>query len=156
MVGNPEFLLFDEPTNGLDPEGIVHVRNVLTQLNRERGVTIMVSSHILGELSKLATRFGFIEQGRLLKEVNAQELDQECTNGVRFRVSDEARTFNLFQQWGLVILRTMPDFIDVRDDIDAFSVAERLKAEGITVWGFERVHADLEEYFMRLIGGYHV
>jgi ABC-2 type transport system ATP-binding protein len=155
MVGNPEFLMFDEPTNGLDPEGIVHVRNVLVDLNRRQGVTIMVSSHILGELSKLATRFGFIEQGRLLKEITARDLELECSEGMRFRVSDEPKAFTLFQQWGLEILGTMPDFIDVKGNIDGIAIAEQLKNEGVAVWGFERIHADLEDYFMKLIGGYH-
>ena len=77
MLGEPKLMLLDEPTNGLDPEGIYLVRELLVKLNKERGVTILVSSHILTELAKLATCYGFIERGRLIKEISAEELAQQ-------------------------------------------------------------------------------
>jgi ABC-2 type transport system ATP-binding protein len=153
MVGEPEFLLFDEPTNGLDPAGIVHIRNVLVDLNRNHGTTIMISSHILGELAKLATCYGFIDKGKLIKEITAEQLEKECSDSTRFRVSDKTATIKLLDQMHLDVICVGNEWVDVGGEVDGLDIAERLKAEGVTVYGFERVAGDLEEYFMKLIGG---
>src|SRR5690606_19509542 len=78
LLSDPEFIILDEPTNGLDPTGIVELRQLLLTLNREQGLTILISSHILSELDQLATRYGIIHQGRLLEEVSAKELAEKC------------------------------------------------------------------------------
>lgn len=78
LVGNPEFVILDEPVNGLDPQGIRDIRVLLQKLNAENNVTFLVSSHNLGELSKLATHYGFIDKGCMIKEITAKELNQEC------------------------------------------------------------------------------
>jgi len=88
LVGNPDFIVLDEPINGLDPKGIVEIRELILRLNRERGITVLISSHILGELSKLATHYGFIEKGHLLKEISAAELEAACRKCVCVEVSD--------------------------------------------------------------------
>lgn len=74
LVGNPDFLILDEPMNGLDPQGIVDIRELIIKLNKEYGITILISSHILDELSRMATHFGFIDSGKILKEMSAEEL----------------------------------------------------------------------------------
>ena len=76
LVGDPEFLVLDEPINGLDPQGIIEVREMIMRLNQEKGITILISSHILDELSRLATHYGFIEHGHVIKEMSAEELDK--------------------------------------------------------------------------------
>ena len=88
LAGNPDFLLLDEPVNGLDPQGIVEVRELILRLNRELGITVLISSHILGELSKLATYYGFIDGGRMVRELSAEELESECRKCVRAEVTD--------------------------------------------------------------------
>ena len=88
LMNQPEFLLLDEPINGLDPEGIVEFRELLLRLNRERQTTILISSHILSELSRLATHYGFIDRGQMIKEISARELEAACRKCVRVKVSD--------------------------------------------------------------------
>ena len=78
LAGNPDFIVLDEPVNGLDPQGIVEIRELILKLNREKNITFLVSSHILGELSKIATHYGFVHKGEILKEITAQELKDVC------------------------------------------------------------------------------
>ena len=88
LSGNPDFLVLDEPTNGLDPQGIIEMRELILKLNREHGITVLISSHILDELSRLATHYGFIDDGHMVKEMSAQELETRCRKCVRIEVSD--------------------------------------------------------------------
>lgn len=88
LAGHPDFLVLDEPTNGLDPQGIIEIRELILRLNREEGITVLISSHILDELSRLATHYGIIDGGRMVKELSAAELDANCRKALRVRVSD--------------------------------------------------------------------
>ena len=88
LLGRPELLILDEPMNGLDPTGIIEVRKLLLKLNRERHLTIIISSHILEELSKIATHYGVIHKGKMADEFTAAELEQRCRKELKFLVSD--------------------------------------------------------------------
>ena len=77
LVGNPDFLILDEPMNGLDPQGIIEIRNLLLKLNQEKGITFIVSSHYLDELSKIATHYGFMHKGKMLKEISCSEIQEK-------------------------------------------------------------------------------
>lgn len=90
LAGDPDFLVLDEPVNGLDPQGIIEMRELILKLNREQQITVLISSHILDELSKLATHYGFIDNGRMIKEMSAEELETACRKCVRMEVSDTA------------------------------------------------------------------
>ncbi len=85
LLSNPEFIILDEPTNGLDPTGIIELRELVLRLNKEKGVTFLISSHNLDELSKMATRFGFITRGKIVKEVEASEIESEAMLENMFR-----------------------------------------------------------------------
>ena len=88
LAGNPDFIVLDEPVNGLDPQGIVEIRELILKLNREKNITFLVSSHILGELSKIATHYGFVHKGEILKEITAQELKDVCRKCLSITVTN--------------------------------------------------------------------
>src|SRR5699024_10526320 len=91
LVSDPEFLILDEPTNGLDPMGIVELSELLQELQREKGLTVLLASHRLSELHQLATTFGIIHKGKLLEELSSKELDEKCRQHIRIKVDDSSR-----------------------------------------------------------------
>ena len=88
LCGEPDFIVLDEPINGLDPQGIIEIRELILKLNREKGITFLISSHILDELAKLATHYGFIDKGRMIRQMSAQELENTYKKRVRMVVSN--------------------------------------------------------------------
>lgn len=108
LLGNPDFLILDEPINGLDPTGIQDMRNFLLKLNREEHITIMISSHILGELSKIATKYGIIKNGKLIEEITAKELNEKCQCCLKIKASDTAQAAILIEK--ISILKTTKFF----------------------------------------------
>lgn len=88
LAGSPDFLILDEPTNGLDPQGIIEMRELILKLNRELHITVLISSHILDELSKVATHYGFIDAGHIVKEMSAEELEAACKKAMRVEVTN--------------------------------------------------------------------
>ncbi len=101
LAGDPDFLVLDEPVNGLDPQGIIETRELILKLNRERQITVLISSHILDELAKLATHYGFIDGGRIVKEISAKELDATCRKCVRIELSDAKALARVLDNMGV-------------------------------------------------------
>ena len=125
LVGEPDFLVLDEPTNGLDPQGIIELRELILKLNHEKGITFLISSHILDELARIATHYGIIDRGKMIKEFSAQELEKESETHIHIKVeSSEAGS----------LLKVLKE-----NDIVYEIVSEKEKV--------------LEEYFISLIGG---
>ncbi len=106
LLNDPEFLILDEPINGLDPEGIVEIRKLLVKLNEEQGITILISSHILGELEKMATRYGIIRDGKLIKEFDADELQNSSTGKMVIETKDFDKACKLLEENGIEVTRT--------------------------------------------------
>lgn len=157
LLGDPEFLILDEPVNGLDPQGIVEVRELLLRLNRERGLTVLVSSHILGELSRLAGRFGFIEHGRLLREISAAELEEACGRRLVLHMNGIVRFGEAMEKLGVRKFRAVsPTVCEVETDLSVSALAFALREVGLEILRVAEKEADLEGYFMRLIGGEEV
>ncbi|MBZ2174294.1 ATP-binding cassette domain-containing protein [Schnuerera sp. xch1] len=156
LLGNPDFLILDEPINGLDPEGIVEMRKLLKKLNEEQGITILISSHILGELSKLATRYGVINNGTLVEEFTDKELQLKCRKYLSLKVSDSAKTsFVLEDIFKTTNYEVLPDnIIKVYNLLDmSGEICLELAKNDVKIYSIESKGDDLEEYFMKLMGG---
>lgn len=155
LVGSPDFLILDEPVNGLDPQGIVEIRELLLRLNREKGITILISSHILGELSKLATCYGFIEKGKLLKEISAADLEEACRKSVRIEVSSvEKLPLILERGLGICDFKILsPTEAEIYENVKIGELALALHAGGVELLRVREKDEDLEGYFLNLVGG---
>ena len=156
IMGNPDFLLLDEPVNGLDPMGIVDVRNMLIRLNQDKGTTILISSHILSELSSLATHYGFLNGGRLIEEISAEQLHDRCRECLLFTVGDSAKAAAVIEQ---VLGSTAYEILN-GEQIRLYQFLEEsnqvnrvLVENGIEVYAIETRGENLEDYFISLVGG---
>lgn len=156
LLGNPELLVLDEPINGLDPEGIMELRQVIARLNRELGVTVFMSSHILGELSKMATHYGIIKEGKLIQQISAEQLADNRRDYLCVKVledSEEAAKL-IVEQLHPQDLRILPNHeIHLSGFSDTPAVNKLLSASGYAVQEIFLHQQDLEEYFLELMGG---
>ena len=156
LIGKPDFLILDEPTNGLDPEGIIEIRHMLKKLNQEKGITILISSHILSELSKLATRYGIINEGVLIEEFTEEELVKRCQSSLIVKVDDVNRACEILKnelatdKFSVLNENTVEifDFVDNPGD-----VTKALSKNDVSVDSISTKSVDLEDYFMKVIGG---
>lgn len=156
LLNNPDFIILDEPINGLDPLGIVEMRNILKKLSKDYGITILISSHILRELYLVATRYGIINEGKLIKELSQDELNEECQKALLINVDDTAKAAVVIEE-GLKTTKfkvISKNKIKVYDYLDNPSeVSYQLMAAGIRVSSINEVGDDLEDYFIKLVGG---
>ena len=155
LLGGPDLLLLDEPINGLDPEGIREMRELLLRLNRERGLTILVSSHILGELTKVATRYGIIQEGRLVEQITAAELDQKCADYLHLKADQPRKAAALLErELHLTRWEMRPEGeLRIYEAVDARAVGQLLTQAGIAVVEMGLHRQDLEGYFLERMGG---
>ena len=152
LLGRPRLLILDEPINGLDADGMRIVRETLLDLNREEGVTILISSHILGELSKITTHYGIIRNGTLIREMPASALGEECRDFVFVKTSDDYRAFMLLWQYYPEV-EQKDGGIRVYDEEASANVSALLFANGIAVSEIAFRKVGLEEYYLRIMSG---
>jgi ABC-2 type transport system ATP-binding protein len=153
LVGDPDFIILDEPTNGLDPQGIIEMREMLLKLNRENQITILISSHILDELSRLATHYGIIDSGRMVKEFSAKELETACCKCVRMEVTDTralAHVLDAMQMDYKIISQTTAD---VYAKANVTQLATALAKENCEILSMQEKDESLESYYLSLVGG---
>ena len=156
LMNRPDFLLLDEPINGLDPEGIVEFRNLLLRLNEEQQTTILISSHILPELANLATCYGFIDNGVMLEQISAQALQEKCRACIEVRVDDVSQAaLVLERELEVRDYEVLPgNLIRLYCFLDQpHTVARVLVEGGVALQSIESRGANLEDYFLKLIGG---
>lgn len=153
LAGEPDFLVLDEPVNGLDPQGIIEMRELILKLNRERGITVLISSHILDELSRLATHYGFIDSGRMVKEMSAEELEARCRKSVRIEVSDAKAIARVLDKMGVEYSIAGDTAADIFADVQATKLIEEAAKENCTVFSMKERDESLESFYMNLIGG---
>lgn len=153
LCRDPDFLVLDEPVNGLDPQGIVEIRELILKLNRERQITVLVSSHILDELSRLATHYGFLDAGHMVKEISAQELEAACRKCVRLEVSSGKALARVLDRMHLEYQILSDTQADVFAKINVTQLALALAEENCQVLSMQERDESLESYYISLVGG---
>ncbi|MDD3338877.1 MAG: ATP-binding cassette domain-containing protein [Lachnospiraceae bacterium] len=153
LVGDPDFLVLDEPVNGLDPQGIIEIRELILKLNREQQITVLISSHILDELAKLATHYGFIDNGVMVKEISAAELEAACRKCVRMEVNDTKALARVLEERGLDYKILSDTQADVYGKIKVSQLIAELTDAGCEVVSMQERDESLENYYVNLVGG---
>lgn len=156
LINNADLLILDEPINGLDPTGIKEIRELLTSLNQENNITILISSHILGELSKIATRYGVIDKGILIDEFDHNEITTRCKKYLKLEVDNSERAYYILrEQIGLNNFKIIDrNQIQIYDGFERIGdINKTLVMNSINVNGINKEGKDFEEYFINLMGG---
>jgi len=154
LINEPKFLILDEPLNGLDPEGIVNMRNLILKLNQEKGITFLISSHILTELSLVATRYGIISKGKLVKEITKEELDVVEKKETLIKTTDNEKAYELLKE------DISPELLDYKDDtiiisgeIDINELVKKFLEVKVAILDIKTKQASIEDFYLSVIGG---
>ncbi len=153
LLSNPKLLILDEPMNGLDPEGIVSLRNLLLDLN-DKGITIIISSHILSELSMIATRYGIISKGQMIKEISSEEVKEAVTPKLTLKVNDIIHSYELLKDNYQVIIKN--DSLIITGDYELNSIISILQKENIYITNINQQEENIEDYYINIIKGGHL
>ena len=153
LAGSPDFLILDEPVNGLDPQGIIEMRELILKLNREKQITFLISSHILDELSRLATHYGFIDSGHMVKEMSAKELDVACRKCIRVQVSDIRALTRVLDEMGFEYNIFSDTMADIFAKVNISQLTLALAEQGCDIISLTEREESLESFYVNLIGG---
>lgn len=153
LAGNPDFLVLDEPINGLDPQGIIDVRQLILKLNRECGITVLISSHILDELSRFATYYGFIDNGRIVKEISASEIKGTRNKSYRLTVTDTKVLSYVLDKMELEYTILSKKEAQIFGEIGVTELVFELAKQNCEVKSIHENSESLENYYINLLGG---
>ena len=153
LVNNPNILILDEPINGLDPEGIIEIRELILKLNKEKNITILISSHYLDELSKVATHYGFIDKGRIIEEISSEELNKKLTSFIELKVNNLKSFTNYFKNNNIPYEIKENNIINIYKDYNIQKFITELTNNNLEIESITKKNESLEEYYINLIGG---
>lgn len=152
LIGNPEFLILDEPMNGLDPKGIIEVRNLIRKINQEKNVTFLISSHVLEELDKVVTKYGFISNGKLIEEITVDKLHERFIKKIEIEFLKTRKNISkLFT--GLEEFELFDNKIIFKEPKEINRIMEILVKNEITILNIKTIQETIEDYYLKLIGG---
>ena len=156
LLGEPQFIILDEPMNGLDPAGIVEIRELILKLNKERNITFLISSHILTELALVATKYGIISKGKILKEISAEELKMQCRKVTSIETKDkDALSQILTKEFDEDSLALAPNGMKIYGQVNLNDILGKLIAAGVEISAVNSSEMNIEDYYLSLIGGSH-
>lgn len=154
LMNKPKLMFLDEPMNGLDPEGIAELRELLIELNQKDGITVLISSHILSELEKIATFYGFISHGKLLEEISVEELQNRCRKSLLVHTDNLDKTQKIFAKLELKDVSVSPNGeFRIYDEISINDLVKSLDKEGINILSINSNDESVEEYYFDLVKG---
>lgn len=152
LLNKPTLMLLDEPMNGLDPSGMADLRELILSLNKQ-GITFLISSHILAELEKVATHYGFISQGKLIKEISVEDLAKECPPGLELKYHDLDKLEKALRDLGYNDLKVYSNSLRIVGENKPLEVLKELEKKGISIDYVRTREVDIEDYYLRMIGG---
>ena len=154
LMNEPKFMLLDEPMNGLDPQGIAELRDILIKINREKNVTILISSHILSELEKIATVYGFISHGKIIEELTVEELQDRCRKSTSIKFADVEQAYKVLRELNVQDFKTYPSGdVKIFDEIDLGEFVTKLNDKKLKIMAINSSDEGVEEYYLNLVKG---
>ena len=153
LAGNPDILILDEPINGLDPEGIIDIRELILKLNKEKNITILISSHYLDELSKIATHYGFVDKGKMKREISKDELINKMKHRIVLKVNDTKKFIPYLDSQNITYEIENDKTINIFSNIKIPKLISDLSKNNLEVIDVLEKSETLENYFLNLIGG---
>ena len=153
LIGDTELIVLDEPMNGLDPNGIIDIRNIILNLNKNKGITFIISSHILDELSKVATHLGFIDNGELIKEISSSEIIAQCPITTNIDVSDAKKLVIILEKMGINYSVETSTLIKAFGKVSFDALEPYMTEENIKINSLSINEASLESYYLNIMSG---
>ena len=152
LLNKPKLMLLDEPMNGLDPECIAELRELLIELNQKEGITVLISSHILSELEKIATNYGFISHGRIIEEITAEELQNKCRKSVDVKVSDISLAESTLKRLNIKDYKAYPNGeVQIFENVAINDLIVEFSKDNISVLGINSKEESVEDYYLNLV-----